>query len=305
MPHDGRMAERFYTDLAEWWPIISAPEEYAEEAAEALRHLRSAQPPGARGARARERWRQQRRAHEGRARPDARRPQPGDGRGVRSASTRSAPTASVTCAPCASGGRSTPCSSTTPSTTCSPRTTSGAAMVTAFEHCRPGGVAVLIPDATTESWAPGTDHGGHDAPDGRGARYLSWSWDPDPTDGRRSPSTRSCCAAPTVGVELVHETHHNGLFPEATWLRLLADVGFDGDGRGRAHRRGAHPPDDLRGPPAGWLTELRLRTARTSGRRRGRGRPPTGPTTRGSTGGCRRARRATGWTTPHSRSTTS
>lgn len=36
------MAARFYTDLAEWWPLISDPDEYAEEAAEALRHLRSA-----------------------------------------------------------------------------------------------------------------------------------------------------------------------------------------------------------------------------------------------------------------------
>jgi hypothetical protein len=39
------MAERFYTDLAEWWPIISSPDEYAEEAAEALRHLRAARRP--------------------------------------------------------------------------------------------------------------------------------------------------------------------------------------------------------------------------------------------------------------------
>ena len=39
------MADRFYTDLAAWWPLISAPEEYAEEAAEALRHLRIARRP--------------------------------------------------------------------------------------------------------------------------------------------------------------------------------------------------------------------------------------------------------------------
>ena len=39
---DGRAAPRFYTDLAPWWPLISPPDEYAEEAAEAARHLRSA-----------------------------------------------------------------------------------------------------------------------------------------------------------------------------------------------------------------------------------------------------------------------
>jgi hypothetical protein len=27
-------------------------------------------------------------------------------------------------------------------------------------------------------------------------------------------------------VDVVHETHHNGLFPTATWLRLLAAAGL-------------------------------------------------------------------------------
>src|SRR4051812_46668859 len=38
-------APRMYTDLASWWPLISPPEEYAEEAAEAARHLRAADIP--------------------------------------------------------------------------------------------------------------------------------------------------------------------------------------------------------------------------------------------------------------------
>ena len=36
---------RFYGDLAPWWPLISAPEEYAEEAAFAASLLRTAEPP--------------------------------------------------------------------------------------------------------------------------------------------------------------------------------------------------------------------------------------------------------------------
>jgi SAM-dependent methyltransferase len=39
------MEHRFYTDLAPWWPLVSAPEEYEDEAAEAARHLRSAATP--------------------------------------------------------------------------------------------------------------------------------------------------------------------------------------------------------------------------------------------------------------------
>ena len=56
------------------------------------------------------------------------------------------------------------------------------AVQTAYAHCRPGGVAVLVPDDIAENFEPATEHGGHDAPDGRGVRYLSWTTDPDPTD---------------------------------------------------------------------------------------------------------------------------
>ena len=45
------------------------------------------------------------------------------------------------------------------------------AMETAFVHCRPGGVAVFVPDHVTERFEPETDHGGSDGADGR-ARPL-------------------------------------------------------------------------------------------------------------------------------------
>src|SRR5215210_8346291 len=55
------------------------------------------------------------------------------------------------------------------------------AMSTAFVHLRPGGVAFFAPDCVRETFAPLTDHGGHDSP-GRGLRYLEWDTDPDPSD---------------------------------------------------------------------------------------------------------------------------
>src|SRR5918992_1861741 len=55
-----------------------------------------------------------------------------------------------------------------------------AVMETAFIHCRPGGVALFAPDVVRETFASSSDHGGHDG-DGRGLRYLGWAWDPDPT----------------------------------------------------------------------------------------------------------------------------
>jgi SAM-dependent methyltransferase len=43
---------------------------------------------------------------------------------------------------------------------------------TAFAHTRPGGIALFVPDFTRETFAPGTSHGGHDGADGRSLRYL-------------------------------------------------------------------------------------------------------------------------------------
>jgi SAM-dependent methyltransferase len=67
-----------------------------------------------------------------------------------------------------------------------------AAVVTAYEHLRPGGVALFVPDDVKETWRPVTKHGGHDG-DGRALRYLVWSYDPDPGDttGTRSASSRA------------------------------------------------------------------------------------------------------------------
>src|SRR5262245_6757017 len=55
------------------------------------------------------------------------------------------------------------------------------AMHTAFLHCRPGGVAIFAPDHVREQFAESVDTGGHDGA-GRGLRYLMWAHDPDPAD---------------------------------------------------------------------------------------------------------------------------
>src|SRR5579864_1706732 len=55
-------------------------------------------------------------------------------------------------------------------------------MATACAHCRPGGITVFMPDDIAETYQPVTGCGGGDGDDGRGARFLQWSWDPDPGD---------------------------------------------------------------------------------------------------------------------------
>ncbi len=100
-----------------------------------------------------------------------------------------------------------------------------AAFVTAHAHCKPGAVVVIVPDWVAETFQPYTAHEGAD--DGeRGIRYLEWVWDADPEDTK-------------VNYEFVLALRENddlravvdrqvvGVFPRATWLGLLEDVGFE------------------------------------------------------------------------------
>jgi SAM-dependent methyltransferase len=98
---------------------------------------------------------------------------------------------------------------------------------TAFAHCRPGGVAVLVPDSITETFQPGTGYGGSDDADGRGARFLEWAFDPDPEDTWTVAQYAFMLRDARGSVQVVHEAHHLGLFPRETWRRLLAERGFD------------------------------------------------------------------------------
>ena len=102
-----------------------------------------------------------------------------------------------------------------------------AAMATAFVHCRPGGVAVFLPDDTAESFVAETDHGGHDGIDGRAARYLEWSWDPDPTDTTITTHYVLVLRHADGRVETFEDPHQPRPVPAATWLRLLEDTGFE------------------------------------------------------------------------------
>jgi SAM-dependent methyltransferase len=100
-----------------------------------------------------------------------------------------------------------------------------AAMQTAALHCRRGGAALFAPDYLSESFRPSTDCGGHDG-DGRALRYLEWTWDPDPTD---STYVVDYTYVLRIGDEVVlveHERHTEGLFDRATWLRLMTEAGF-------------------------------------------------------------------------------
>lgn len=218
-------AHRFYGDLAVWWPLISAPEEYEEEAAFVATLLASASIPvrevlemGSGGgnnalhlkasfAMTLTDLSEDMLTVSRRLNPECQHQQ-GDMRTVRL--DRSFDAVFVHDA-------------------VDYMTTEAdlrSAIETAFVHCRPGGVAVFVPDRTKETFEEETDHGGHDGADGRAARYLDWTWDPDPDDTWVQTDYALVLRDTDGSVEVVHDTHRTGLFGREDWVRLLTDAGF-------------------------------------------------------------------------------
>jgi SAM-dependent methyltransferase len=99
------------------------------------------------------------------------------------------------------------------------------AMETAFVHCVPGGAALIVPDHVRETFRPSTDHGGIDG-EGRGLRYLEWTWDPDPADTSYVVDFAFLLRERDGSVRVEQDRHVEGLFARADWLRLLTEIGF-------------------------------------------------------------------------------
>lgn len=99
------------------------------------------------------------------------------------------------------------------------------AMETAFIHCKPGGIALFVPDDVTESFQPSTDSDGSDGKD-RAARYIEWSYDPDETDNTYTVEYVYLLREGNGPVHVEHEQHLIGLFPHDEWIRMLQEAGF-------------------------------------------------------------------------------
>jgi SAM-dependent methyltransferase len=106
-----------------------------------------------------------------------------------------------------------------------------AALATANRHCRPGGGLIVMPDCVRETFAPETGHGGEDGSDGRGLRYLEWTWDPDPTDDTFVTAWAFLLREADGRLHVEQDLHRFGLFPRASWARWLDEAGFDARSR--------------------------------------------------------------------------
>ncbi len=100
------------------------------------------------------------------------------------------------------------------------------AIETAYVHCRPGGAALFAPDYVRETFRPATDHGGHDG-DTRALRYLSWEWDPDPADTTYTVDYAYLLRDHDGSVRSEWDRHIEGLFARSDWLRLMTAAGFE------------------------------------------------------------------------------
>jgi SAM-dependent methyltransferase len=99
------------------------------------------------------------------------------------------------------------------------------AIETAFVHCRPGGAALLAPDYTRETFKPSTTHGGHDLGN-RSLRYLEWTWDPAGTDATYIIDMVYVLREGTDDIRCIHDRHTCGLFGDDDWLQLMTRTGF-------------------------------------------------------------------------------
>jgi len=220
------LTEQMYCGLADWWPVISPPSEYAEEAtlymdmirSAARRSVREVLELGSGGGNNASHMKQTfaltlvEPADGMRELSRALNPEcahvPGDMRSVRLGRTFDAVFV-----------HDTVMYMTTE------RDLRAALAIVAI-HLAPGGVALVAPDATTETFREATEHGGGEDESGRRARYLQWTLPPAPGGTCFETHYAFLLREPDGAVRVAHDVHREGLFPRATWLGLFREVGL-------------------------------------------------------------------------------
>ncbi len=101
---------------------------------------------------------------------------------------------------------------------------------TAAAHCRPGGVALFVPDYVKDTFREltGDGGGGVDA-DGRTASFSERTWDPDPADDWVQADYEFTLHLADGDTRVISESHRLSAFSRATWLSLLTETGFELD----------------------------------------------------------------------------
>lgn len=94
----------------------------------------------------------------------------------------------------------------------------------AKNHLKPDGLLFIAPDFFKETFKPSTECGGNDE-EGRSIRYLEWTSDSDPTDN--IVETEYVYLMRTGGeTTCERDTSIEGIFSKKTWEELLEKTGF-------------------------------------------------------------------------------
>lgn len=97
---------------------------------------------------------------------------------------------------------------------------------TAWIHLRPGGVILIVPDCTLETFQETTAHDGCDGSDGRSLRYLEWTFDPNPNDTQYTVVFSLILKETNNAIRFEQDIHSFGVFSRDVWLNVLEQVGF-------------------------------------------------------------------------------
>lgn len=96
---------------------------------------------------------------------------------------------------------------------------------TAYLHLHKGGCVLVVPDHFKETYKPVTGSGGHDRGT-KSMRYLEWNFDPNPKDNTHECHFAFLLRDRRGRMRIEYDRHVMGLFPKAVWLKLLRRAGF-------------------------------------------------------------------------------
>jgi ubiquinone/menaquinone biosynthesis C-methylase UbiE len=99
------------------------------------------------------------------------------------------------------------------------------AIETAYIHCKASGCVLIVPDVFKENFSPKTEHGGHDG-EKRCMRYLEWVYDPDPFDSTYITDFAYLLQEENGEVRIEYDRHNNGIFSKDKWLDIVSGLGF-------------------------------------------------------------------------------
>jgi trans-aconitate methyltransferase len=223
------VTERLYYDIADWWPVISPPSEYAEEAELYVQMIRAAARRPVRellelGSGGGNNASYMKRAF------DMTLVEPADG--MRGISRKLNPECEHVKGDMRHARLGRTFDAVFVHDSVMYMTTADdlrAALRTVAVHLASGGVALVAPDATRETFSAATEHGGGEDEKGRQARYLEWTLPPEPGESTYTVYYAFMLREVDGSVRVVHDVHREGLFPRATWLRLFQEVGLDAE----------------------------------------------------------------------------